>query len=63
VFNAAMRECPYALLLNSTSDPFGFPEHFYPRSRLDGNFSVVAEIRYREVPPAPAIAALLVRIH
>lgn len=63
VFDAAVRQCPYALLLNSTSDPFGFPEHFYPRSRLAGNFSVVAEIHYHEVPPAPAIAAMLVRVH
>lgn len=63
VFNASMRECPYALLLNSTSDSFGFPEHYYPRARLGGNYAVVAEFRYREVPPAPAIAAMLVRVH
>ncbi len=62
-FKASMRQCPYALLLNSTSDAFGYPEHFYPRARLGENFTVVAKIRYREVPPAPAIAALLVRVH
>jgi hypothetical protein len=63
VFDASMRACPYALLLNSTSDSFGYPEHFYPRARLAGNFSIVAEVHYRNVPPAPAIAALLVRVH
>ena len=62
-FEQSLRQCPYALLLNSTSDAFGFPAHFYPRARLAGRFSVVAEVRYRDVPPAPAVAAMLVRVH
>lgn len=62
IFEQSMRQCPYVLLLNSTSESFGFPDHFYPRGRLNGNFIVVDAIHYVDVPPAPAIAAMLVRV-
>ena len=61
-FERSMRQCPVVLLLNSTSESFGFPEHFYPRARLGGNYAVVDTIHYLAVPPAPAIAAMLIRV-
>lgn len=61
-FEQSIRQCPYILMLNSTSEPFGYPDQFYPRARLDGNFTVVDTIQYTGVAPAPAIAAMLVRV-
>jgi len=57
----SVQQCPYVLMLNATSEPFGFPDQFYPRDRIGDGFDEIAVINYVDVAPAPAAAAILMR--